>query len=57
MPHTGDVPGGQANVQQIGGLSCILAVQFKEVTHLEQHHIVRMVVLYLVISVVDGIAP
>ena len=53
MPHTGDVPGGQANVQQIGGLSCILAVQFKEVTHLEQHHIVRMVVLYLVISVVD----
>ena len=57
MPHTGDVPGGQANVQQVGGLPCILAVQFKEVTHLEQHHIVRMVVLYIVIGVVDGIAP
>ena len=57
MPHTGDVPGGQANIQQFGGLPCILAVQFKEVTHLEQHHIIRMVVLYIVIGVVDGIAP
>ena len=57
MPHSGDVPGGQANVQQLGGLPCILAVQFKEITHLEQHHIIRMVVLYLVIGVVDGIAP
>ena len=57
MPNTGDVPGGQTNIQQLGGLPCILAVQFKEVTHLEQHHIVRMIVLNIVIGVVDGIAP
>ena len=57
MPYIGDVPGGQANVQQVGSLPCILAVQLKEITHLEQNHIVRVVVLYIVIGVVDGIVP
>ncbi len=43
--HIGYIPGGQVQAQQLGGLLGVLAVHFKEVAHLEQHHIVGVAFL------------
>ena len=55
-PYIRDIPGSKVQIQKQFRLTCVLAVHFKKITDLIQHHIVRVRFLDGVIAVIGSIS-